>query len=73
MRKNIFDVYEKLLVPYLSYDRISGWILWSIIEKKDKSVKINFIDQKNAYGDNDADITHLELVDFFERPKMQND
>ncbi|XP_027173983.1 double-strand break repair protein MRE11-like [Coffea eugenioides] len=39
------------------------------LKKKDKDVETNFIDQKNAYDDDDADMTHLDIADFFEHPE----
>ncbi|XP_071917107.1 uncharacterized protein [Coffea arabica] len=43
------------------------------LKKKDKGVETNFIDQKNDYDDgDDADMTHLDVADFFEHPKDVN-
>nr|XP_027095945.1 uncharacterized protein LOC113715843 [Coffea arabica] len=39
------------------------------LKKKDKHVETNFIDQKDAYDDDDADMTHLDVADFFEHPE----
>ena len=40
------------------------------LKKKDKNVEINFIDQKNDYDDrDDVDMTHLDVIDFFEHPE----
>ncbi|XP_027101011.2 uncharacterized protein [Coffea arabica] len=39
------------------------------LKKKDKDVETNFIDQKDAYDDDDADMTHLDIADFFEHPE----
>ncbi|XP_027095943.2 uncharacterized protein [Coffea arabica] len=39
------------------------------LKKKDKDVDTNFIDQKDAYNDDDVDMTHLDVVDFFEHPE----
>ncbi|XP_027184011.1 uncharacterized protein LOC113782318 [Coffea eugenioides] len=43
------------------------------LNKKDKGVETNFIDQKNDYDDgDDADMTHLDVADFFEHPEDVN-
>ncbi|XP_071902181.1 uncharacterized protein [Coffea arabica] len=43
------------------------------LKKKDKGVETNFIDQKNDYDDgDDADMTHLDVADFFEHPEDVN-
>ncbi|XP_071939571.1 uncharacterized protein [Coffea arabica] len=43
------------------------------LKKKDKGVETNFIDQKNDYDDGDgADMTHLDVADFFEHPEDVN-
>ncbi|XP_027118399.2 uncharacterized protein [Coffea arabica] len=45
------------------------------LKKKDKIVETNFIDQKNDYDDGDdadADMTHLNVADFFEHPENVN-
>ncbi|XP_027102933.2 uncharacterized protein [Coffea arabica] len=43
------------------------------LKKKDKNVETNFIDQKNDYDDaDDADMTHLDVADFFEHPEDVN-
>ncbi|XP_027086672.1 uncharacterized protein [Coffea arabica] len=40
------------------------------LKKKDKGVETNFIDQTNDYDDgDDADMTHLDVADFFEHPE----
>ncbi|XP_027152210.1 uncharacterized protein LOC113752288 [Coffea eugenioides] len=39
------------------------------LQKKDKDVETNFIDQKNDDDDDDADMTHLDVADFFEHPE----
>ncbi|XP_027093777.1 uncharacterized protein [Coffea arabica] len=39
------------------------------LKKKDKDVEANFIYQKDAYDDDDADMTHLDIADFFEHPE----
>ncbi|XP_027102679.2 uncharacterized protein [Coffea arabica] len=39
------------------------------LKKKDKDVETNFIYQKDAYDDDDADMTHLDIADFFEHPE----
>ncbi|XP_027152129.1 uncharacterized protein LOC113752197 [Coffea eugenioides] len=42
-------------------------------QNKDKGVETNFIDQKNDYDDgDDADMTHLDVADFFEHPEDVN-
>nr|XP_027067592.1 uncharacterized protein LOC113693225 [Coffea arabica] len=43
------------------------------LKTKDKDIETNFIDQKNDYDDgDDADITHLDVADFFEHPEDVN-
>ncbi|XP_071933723.1 uncharacterized protein [Coffea arabica] len=40
---------------------------------KDKCVETNFIDQKSDYDDDDdADMTHFDVADFFEHPEDVN-
>ncbi|XP_071909771.1 uncharacterized protein [Coffea arabica] len=43
------------------------------LKKKDKGVETNFIDQKNDYDNgDDADMTRLNITDFFEHPEDVN-
>ncbi|XP_071918756.1 uncharacterized protein [Coffea arabica] len=43
------------------------------LKKKDRGVETNFIDQKNDYDDgDDADMTQLDVADFFEHPEDVN-
>nr|XP_027085055.1 uncharacterized protein LOC113707092 [Coffea arabica] len=45
----------------------------ALLKKKDKGVETNFIDQKNDYDDvDDADMTQLDIADFFEHPEDVN-
>ena len=60
--------YEKALVAYLSYAQTFGRPLPSINKMKGSWNELQFID-----SDGQVDLTHLDVLDFFENPNGKID